>query len=76
MSRCHLHPRLKKDIPSIVMTGGNKTMKTEYERINDYNIPALRLSNQNDYQIGFFGRRYKNYLKNNHKIIYYNLVKK
>ena len=53
------------------MAGGNKTMTTEYERINDYNIPALRLSNQNDYQIGFFGRRYKNYLKNNHKIIYY-----
>ncbi len=46
-------------------------MTTEYERINDYNIPALRLSNQNHHQIGFFGRRYKNYLKNNHKIIYY-----
>ena len=67
---------IDKDIPSIVMTGGNKTMTTEYERINDYNIPALRLSNQNDYQIGFFGRRYKDYLKENHKIIYYNLLTK
>ena len=67
---------IDKDIPSIVMTGGNKTMTIEYERISDYDIPTLRLSKQNDYQIGFFGRRYKDYLKENHKIIYYNLLTK
>ena len=58
------------------MTGGNKTMTIKYEKISDYDIPTLRLSNQNEYQIGFFGRRYKDYLKENHKIIYYNLLTK
>ena len=51
-------------------------MAIEYERIGDYDIPTLRLNNQNEYQIGFFGRRYKDYLKENHKIIYYNLLTK
>lgn len=51
-------------------------MTIEYERIGDYDIPTLRLNNQNEYQIGFFGRRYKDYLKGNHKIIYYDLLTK
>lgn len=51
-------------------------MSIEYERISDYDITTLRLNNQNEYQIGFFGRRYKDYLKGNHKIIYYNLLTK
>lgn len=51
-------------------------MAIEYERIGDYDIPTLRLNNQNEYQIGFFGRRYKEYLKEKHKIIYYNLLTK
>ena len=67
---------IDKDIPSIFMTGGNKSMSIEYERISDYDITTLRLNNQNEYQIGFFGRRYKDYLKGNHKIIYYNLLTK
>lgn len=58
------------------MVGGNKTMTIKYERIGDYDIPTLRLSNQNEYQIDFFGRIYKDYLKENHKIIYYNLLTK
>lgn len=51
-------------------------MAIKYESISDYDIPTLRLSDQNNYQIGFFGRKYKNYLKENHKIIYYNLLTK
>lgn len=51
-------------------------MAIEYERISDYDIPTLRLNNQNEYQIGFFGRRYKDYLKEKHKIIYYNFLTK
>lgn len=51
-------------------------MTIEYERIRDYDIPIHRLNHQNNYQIGFFGRKYKNYLKENHKIIYYNLLTK
>lgn len=67
---------IDKDIPCIVMAGGNRTMTIKYERISDYDIPTLRLSDQNEYQMGFFGRRYKDYLKENHKIIYYNLLTK
>lgn len=48
----------------------------EYEKVGDCNIPALRLKAQDEYQIGFFGRRYKEYLKENHKIIYYTLLPK
>ena len=51
-------------------------MTINYERIRDYNIPVLRLKDQNEYQLGFFGRRYKDYLKDKHKIIYYNLLTK
>lgn len=58
------------------MVGGKKTMTINYERIGDYNIPVLRLKDQNEYQLGFFGRRYKDYLKEKHKILYYNLLTK
>ena len=51
-------------------------MTTSYERIGDYNIPVLRLKEQNEYELGFFGRRYKDYLKEKHKIFYYNLLTK
>ena len=51
-------------------------MTINYERIGDYNIPVLRLKDQNEYQLGFFGRRYKDYLKEKHKIVYYNLLTK
>lgn len=51
-------------------------MTINYEIIGDYNIPVLRLKDQNEYQLGFFGRRYKDYLKEKHKIIYYNLLTK
>ena len=42
----------------------------EYERINDYDLPLLRLRQEESYNIGFFGRRYKTYLKENHKAYY------
>lgn len=50
-------------------------MKTiEYERINDYDLPLLRLRQEESYNMGFFGRRYKSYLKENHKAYYYRLL--
>lgn len=55
-------------------------MKSLYEEINgnyiefgEVRIPAL-VSVDTNYEIGFFGRRYKEYLKENHKVIYYNLL--
>ena len=50
-------------------------MKTiEYERIDDYDLPLLRLRQEESYDIGFFGRRYKTYLKENHMAYYYRLL--
>ena len=56
------------------MAGGSKTMTIEYERISDYDLPLLRLRQEESYDIGFFGRRYKTYLKENHKVHYYRLL--
>ena len=49
-------------------------MTIEYERISDYDLPLLRLRQEESYDIGFFGRRYKTYLKENHKVHYYRLL--
>ena len=50
-------------------------MKTiEYERIGDYDLPLLRLRQEESYNMGFFGRRYNTYLKENHKAYYYRLL--
>ncbi len=46
----------------------------EYERIGDYDLPLLRLKQEKSYDIGFFGRIYKTYLKENHKAYYYRLL--
>lgn len=46
----------------------------EYKRIGDYDLPLLRLRQEESYDIGFFGRRYKTYLKENHKAYYYRLL--
>ena len=55
-------------------------MKSLYEELNgsyvkvgDVKIPAL-ISTDTNYEIGFWGQRYKEYLKENHKVIYYNLL--
>lgn len=55
-------------------------MKSLYEKLSgsyvsvgDIKVPALILVNTN-YEIGFWGQRHKEYLKENHKVIYYNLL--
>lgn len=57
-------------------------MKSLYEKLNesyvsvgDIRIPAL-FSVDTNYEIGFWGQRHKEYLKESHKIIYYNLLTK
>lgn len=57
-------------------------MKSLYEEINgsyvevgDVKIPAL-VSTETNYEIGFWGQRHKEYLKEHHKVIYYNLLTK
>lgn len=55
-------------------------MKSLYEEMNgsyisvgDIRIPAL-ISVDTNYKIGFCGQRHKEYLRENHKVIYYNLL--
>ncbi len=55
-------------------------MKSLYEELNgsyvkvgDVEVPAL-VSVDSNYRIGFWGQRHKEYLKENHRVIYYNLV--
>lgn len=55
-------------------------MKSLYEELNgsyvsvgDIRIPALISANIN-YEMGFWGQMHKKYLKENHKVIYYNLL--
>lgn len=55
-------------------------MKSLYEKTNgsyidvgEVQVPAL-ISTETNYVIGFWGQRHKEYLKENHRIIYYNLL--
>lgn len=55
-------------------------MKSLYEKMNgsyvevgDIKVPAL-LSTYPHYEIGFWGQKHKKYLKENHRVIYYNLL--
>ena len=55
-------------------------MKSLYEELNgsyidvgDVQVPAL-VSTKTNYEIGFWGQRHKKYLKESHKIIYYNML--
>lgn len=47
--------------------------KFEYTPVGDVYLPNLTSTDTN-YQIGFWGQRHKEYLKQNHKVIYYNLL--
>lgn len=55
-------------------------MKLLYEELNgsyvevgDVRIPSL-VSVDTNYEIGFWGQRHKEYLKENHRLIFYNLL--
>ncbi len=55
-------------------------MKSLYEKLNGsyikigvVEIPIL-ISTDSSYEIGFWGQRHKEYLKESHKAIYYNLL--
>ena len=44
-----------------------------YIEVGDVQLPAL-VSTDTNYEIGFWGQRHKEYLKENHRVIYYNLL--
>ncbi len=64
------------------MLCGNKMAKTIFEemggtytQIGDYLLPDLELpEEEKEANIGVWGMRHKRYLKQNHKVLYYNLL--
>ncbi len=58
-------------------------MKSIYESISkgytqqgDYLLPNLKLNQEPEHNIGIWGQRYRQHLKNQHKAIYYNYLTK
>ena len=45
-----------------------------YTRQGDYELPDLKIPAQKEVEIGVWGQRYRRYLKQYHKIRYYNLL--
>lgn len=45
-----------------------------YEIQGDYLLPNLTLQDDEQYSIGVWGMRHKRYLKQHHKVVYYNLL--
>ena len=47
-----------------------------YELQGDYYLPCLKLPESDDRPIGIWGQRRRRYLKEHHRILYYNLLTK
>ena len=45
-----------------------------YTQLGDYLLPNLQLNEESEYNIGIWGQRYRQHLKSNHKVIYYNYL--
>lgn len=45
-----------------------------YEIQGDYLLPNLTLQDEKQHSIGVWGMRHKRYLKQHHKVLYYNLL--
>ena len=45
-----------------------------YELQGDYYLPCLKLPESDDRAIGIWGQRRRRYLKDHHRILYYNLL--
>ena len=54
----------------------NKENGLWYEQQGDYFLPCLKLPEQEDVEIGVWGGRRRQYLKEHHRIRYYNLLTK
>lgn len=51
-----------------------KELQLTYTQQGDYLLPDLKLPKQPKVEIGVFGQRHKRYLKEHHKLIYFNLL--
>jgi len=51
-------------------------MNISYTRQGDFFLPDLKLPEQEEREIGIWGARRRRYLKQNHRVLYYNLLTK
>ena len=51
-------------------------MNINYTRKGDFYLPDLELPKQDEREIGVWGSRRRRYLKQNHRVLYYNLLTK
>ena len=49
-------------------------MNVQYEQQGDYFIPCVRTKEQKEIHIGVWANRHRQYLKQSHKVRYYNLL--
>ena len=59
------------------------SMKTLYEKLGgtytrqgDYLLPDIKLPEQPEYEIGVWGQRRRRFLKEHHRVLYYNMMTK
>lgn len=45
-----------------------------YRKSGDYYLPNLKLDTEQNADVGVWGMRHKRYLKQHHKVLYYNLL--
>ncbi len=45
-----------------------------YAQQGDYMLPNVKLPEQPEYQIGVWGQRRRRYLKEHHRVLYYNML--
>lgn len=51
-----------------------ETTGGKYEMQGDYALPSLKVGDEEEYHIGVFGQRYRRYLRDQHRILYYNYL--
>lgn len=45
-----------------------------YQRQGDYELPNLQIPPEKEIEVGVWGQRYRQHLRQNHRILYYNLL--
>lgn len=49
-------------------------MGSSYVRQGDYQLPAVTIPPEEEVHVGIWGQRYRRWLKENHRVLYYNLL--
>ena len=47
-----------------------------YTKQGDYSLPDIKLPEKSEYEIDVWGQRRRRYIKENHRVLYYNMITK